>query len=147
RLLSLAVATAAEGCVDETIHAVLAEERALRATDPAVRAALETIAADEARHAELAWRTVAWAVREGGGDVLDAVERALELPAARARAALELRSEGSEVLADHGLPSPRDAVLAERAAIADVILPATAALRRSRPAPGASPRMALGVMG
>jgi hypothetical protein len=132
-LLSLAVATAAEGCVDETIQAVLAEERAARATDPAVRAALETIAADEARHAELAWRTVAWAVCEGGDDVLGAVERAIELNVARARAALKVRAGWSAVLSDHGLMSPRTAVLVATAAIADVIVPATSALRRSRP--------------
>ena len=66
---TLAVSTIHEGCVGETVAAVLASEQLARATDPAVRAALTQIAADEARHAELAWRTVAWAVKIGGPEV------------------------------------------------------------------------------
>jgi hypothetical protein len=80
-LASIAARTAHEGCIGETIAAVLAAERLARATDPAVRAVLEFIAADEARHAELAWRTVAWAIREGGAPVRDAVAAALEVHA------------------------------------------------------------------
>jgi hypothetical protein len=76
-LAALARSTALEGCVGETIAAVVAAERARCETDPAVRAALEGIAADEARHAELAWRTVAWAVRTGGEPVRAAAARAL----------------------------------------------------------------------
>jgi hypothetical protein len=134
-LLALAVATATEGCVDETIYATLAAERALRATDRVVRAALETIADDEARHAELAWKTLAWAVRAGGDEVRDAVERAIEVRIADVRAARRLappRSAGRDAREQHGLLSPRDAALAADAAIVDVLLPATAALLRSR---------------
>jgi hypothetical protein len=38
-----------------------------------VREVLTIIAADEARHAELAWRTIAWALRTGGAAVSVAV--------------------------------------------------------------------------
>ncbi len=75
-LAALAASTVKEGCIGETVAAVAAAEQLARATDPAVRAALEQIAADEARHAELAWRTVAWAVQTGGGEVRAAVARA-----------------------------------------------------------------------
>ncbi len=75
-LAALAVSTVREGCIGETVAAVLAAEQLARATDPAVRAALAEIAADEARHAELAWRTVAWAVETGGCEVRTAVSRA-----------------------------------------------------------------------
>ncbi len=51
-----------EGCIEETLAAAEAELAAHRATDPAVRAALASIAEDEARHAVLAWRFVDWAV-------------------------------------------------------------------------------------
>src|SRR6202042_477762 len=68
-LKSLAASTFAEGCVGETVAAVVASAQLAQATDPAVRAALAEIAADEARHAELAWRTVAWAVQTGGIEV------------------------------------------------------------------------------
>ncbi len=49
-----------EGCVDETVSAVLAREMCAAATAPRVVATLETIAADEARHAELAWAAARW---------------------------------------------------------------------------------------
>src|SRR5262249_55284357 len=76
-LVAIAVSTVEEGCIGETMAAVIAAEQLARATDPAVRAALARIAADEARHAELAWRTVAWAVRAGGSEVRAAVAEVL----------------------------------------------------------------------
>jgi hypothetical protein len=42
-----------------------AEEALARATDGAVRAALTRVAADEARHAALAWRFIQWVMGEG----------------------------------------------------------------------------------
>jgi hypothetical protein len=76
-LADLAASTFAEGCLGETVAALVAAEQLARATDPAVRAALAEIADDEARHAELSWRTVAWAIQTGGDEVRAAVERAL----------------------------------------------------------------------
>jgi hypothetical protein len=49
-----------EGCIGETLAAVEAEHAAAHARDPLLRQTLATIARDEARHAELAWRFVAW---------------------------------------------------------------------------------------
>ncbi len=71
------VAAVREGCVGETIAAILAEEAAAVAVDPECRDALEAIAADEARHAELAWRFVAWALDEDA-QLGGAIERAFE---------------------------------------------------------------------
>jgi hypothetical protein len=76
-LEAIAVSTIREGCVGETVAAVVAAEQLARATDPAVRAALEEIAADEARHAELAWRVLAWTIRAGGSDVRRVAARTL----------------------------------------------------------------------
>jgi hypothetical protein len=76
-LADLAARVAREGCVGETLAATAAAEQLARAEDPAVRAALATIAEDEAGHAELAWRTVAWAVRTGGERCREAVRAAL----------------------------------------------------------------------
>lgn len=56
--------TVHEGCVGETLAATLAQTAARSATAPIVRSALEIIAADEARHAELAWRFVRWALQQ-----------------------------------------------------------------------------------
>lgn len=64
RDLAEAVAlTVHEGCVGETLAASLAQSAARNATAPLVRSTLEIIAADEARHAELAWRFVRWALQ------------------------------------------------------------------------------------
>lgn len=53
-----------EGCIAETISA--AEAAAMRdaATDPTVAGVLSDIAEDEARHAELAWSFVGWALAQ-----------------------------------------------------------------------------------
>ncbi len=88
-LEAIAVSTVHEGCLGETVAAVIAAEQLARATDPRVRAALTEIAADEARHSELAWRIVAWAVDAGGPPVRAAVERALQGALAAACAAPE----------------------------------------------------------
>jgi hypothetical protein len=53
-----------EGCVGETIAALVAQAQLRGATEPEAVAALTRIAADEERHAGLAWRFVAWALTE-----------------------------------------------------------------------------------
>lgn len=52
-----------EACCGETVGALLAARQLEQATDPAVRHALARIADDEARHAELGWSFVTWAIR------------------------------------------------------------------------------------
>ena len=54
-----------DGCLSETVGALLAREAARLAPDPQIRETLQRIADDEARHAALAWRIVAWALRAG----------------------------------------------------------------------------------
>jgi len=54
--------TVREGCVGETRAALEASCAADTCEDPTVRSVLRTIAADEARHAELAWRVVRFIV-------------------------------------------------------------------------------------
>jgi hypothetical protein len=77
-LAIIAARTVEEGCVGETLAAILAAEQLEKASDTAVREALAMIAADEARHAELAWRVVAWAIEAGGDRVRAAVAAAFE---------------------------------------------------------------------
>jgi hypothetical protein len=76
-LTELAVSTFHEGCVGETLAAFVASEQLALARDPHVCVALSKIAADETRHAELAWHTVKWALLRGGAPVRAALERAL----------------------------------------------------------------------
>jgi hypothetical protein len=56
----IAVENAVEGCVRETWAAMVAHHQAARAADPEIRRAFATIAADEARHGELAFAIDAW---------------------------------------------------------------------------------------
>jgi hypothetical protein len=90
-LARLAVDTFVEGCVAETT-ATLAATRALASCrDPEVARFLDRLVRDETRHAALAWRTVAWAVGEGGARVADALGAAAAAiaPAPRAPGAAE----------------------------------------------------------
>ncbi len=137
-LAAIAASAVREGCVGETMAAVVASEQLARATDPAVRAALARIAADEARHAELAWRTVAWAVKVGGSEVRAAVEDAL-----RGALAVDDRSVAPAawpclaVMEAHGRLDAATVARVVVGAMADVVAPAARTLlaRDAAPAP------------
>lgn len=82
-LATIAARAVREGCIGETLAALALHDRVARTDDPVVRDVLASIADDEARHAELAWRAVTWAVRIGGAPVRRAVAAAFaELPEA-----------------------------------------------------------------
>lgn len=126
-LATLAASAVAEGCIGETLAAVLAAERLAGATDPAVRTALEKIAEDEARHATLAFRFVAWAIASGGEPVRRAVRTAFDSALARPLdAGLVAISDdsGRDALRAHGCVSETDIRASIRAVIAEVIAPA-----------------------
>ncbi len=78
-LRSIVATTFAEGCIGETVATLEASEALadLGDRDPAVAAVLTVIATDEARHAELAWRSVAWMVQTFGQAARDALEDAV----------------------------------------------------------------------
>lgn len=63
-LRSIALSTFREGCIGETIAALDAEIALQDCEAPAVRHVLQTIAHDEAKHTELAWRFTAWALEQ-----------------------------------------------------------------------------------
>jgi hypothetical protein len=77
-LSQIAELAAEEGCVGETLGAVLAREQLSIATDVHAQKVLRKIAADEVRHAELAWRFVRWAVVNGDRNVRASVHRGVE---------------------------------------------------------------------
>ena len=86
-LASIARLTFHEGCVGETCAALEAAEAFAAATDPEVRQTLELIARDERRHAELAWRLVAWALEaDATGEVRQMLRRELEALGSRTAA-------------------------------------------------------------
>lgn len=127
RLADIAARTVLEGCIGETLASLLAAEQASRAEDPAVRQVLAGIAEDEARHAELAWKTVAWAVSVGGEAVRCAVAEAFERARMQADD-IELPSIGDEFLEKHGRRAPAILREAARRGWAEVIHPAATAV-------------------
>ncbi|MCB9689809.1 MAG: ferritin-like domain-containing protein [Alphaproteobacteria bacterium] len=90
-----------EGCVGETVGAALALAQSRACEDPALAAILSRIADDEARHAELAWRTLRWLVAERGIDA----GWADELVQAEVLALKEALDDGSDGLGGWGLLS------------------------------------------
>jgi len=124
-VLDIAVSTVREGCVAETVAAAVAAEQLARATDPAVRAALAQIAADEARHAELAWKTVAWAVEAGGKEVRAAVARTLFEALAGSRRARETPHPTSPTSMErHGRLDTASVASIAASAMAEIVAPA-----------------------
>jgi hypothetical protein len=95
--LEIALENAVEGCVRETYGALLAHHQAQAARDPHVREAMQRIAEDETRHAELSWHVARWLEPR-----LSRADRR-RLVAARSAALAQLFTE-----LDPGLP-PRDA--------------------------------------
>jgi hypothetical protein len=127
-LADLAVETFVDGCAGEATAALVLREAADAAEDPAVRTILARMAEDEERHAELAWRTVAWALASGGEPVLRALSAAVAT----------LRCEpasgdvaGDDPLARHGALGPAAQRALRRRSIAEVVLPCAASLLAS----------------
>lgn len=134
-LADLAALTAEEGCVGETLGAALAGEQLAVAVDPEVRRVLARIVRDEARHAELAWRFIAWAVGEEQRGALGAAGVTAAVAAAAAHAiaatrAMEIRPAVSDVAAwhAHGRLTCAEAREASERAIVDVVGPCLEAL-------------------
>jgi rubrerythrin len=98
---------AIEGCVKETFGALLATWQAARAGDPRVQRTMRRIAADETRHAALAWEILDWGLPRLPAPERRRVGRAL----AAAVAALEKREPAPQdptVRSVAGHPSAED---------------------------------------
>ncbi len=129
-LADIAVRAAREGCIGETIAAVQAAEQLAVARDPAVKQALQLIADDEARHAELAYKTVAWAIQTGGRRVKDAVAHVLAEACAEFLMPCGESEDWSQDLLDHGRLSPSMIQSSAARVLRDVVRPALMALVR-----------------
>jgi len=130
-LAEVAALAAEEGCVGETLGALIAEAQAAAARDPEVVSRTARIARDETRHAELAWRFVSWAVASGGEGVLAAVEAAVTRALAMTLAmdVRPLRVDAASWAA-HGRLSCKEARDIATRGAHDVVLPALRAMRR-----------------
>jgi hypothetical protein len=120
-----------EACVGETLAAVEARLALDRARDVEVRRALARIADDEARHAELGWRFVQWAIATSSAEDAEELRAALRT-IVDAESALSHPPGGDtptdERLADHGMPSEATRQRARELAFSELILPWTNAV-------------------
>jgi hypothetical protein len=121
-----------EGCIGETSAALQASEALALATDGDVRRVLARIAEDESRHAELAWRFVAWALeRDMSGQVLQGLRtelRSLRAPIAQIERETTRGDDppvtaAAPELADHGLLTRAHQRQAHLSALRYVVLP------------------------
>lgn len=128
-LAELASAAAREGCVGETISALIAAEAHARAIDPEVRASLAIIAEDEARHAELSWAIVAWAHAHGDDRARAAIAASFDASLA-APPSTTAGADGADraAMEAHGRLSPSVMREVAAAAMRDVVRPAAASL-------------------
>jgi len=119
----LLTTTIEEGCIGETLAAMIAGEQASVALDARVKTAFDQIAADEARHAALAWRIVRW-VLDRDPSLRSSARSTFERLLARAPA---LGGENPGVDAEqyraHGRLSNRELARAHSEAITRVLRP------------------------
>jgi len=103
-LRAIARENAVEGCVRETFGALVAWHQALHAKDADVRTVMREVAADETRHAALAFGVDAWAKAKLGPRDVAAIRRSER----DARRTLDLRAPRG-IARSLGLPAARDA--------------------------------------
>ena len=132
-LAEVVVATIHEGCVGETLAAALATEQARVAEVPEVRDTLLKIAADEARHAELAWRFVAWALQRSDARVRRLADAAFREALGRSERPLDRPRLGIDRAALHawGQLAPEESDALTRQTFASVVAPAARQLLAS----------------
>jgi hypothetical protein len=133
-LWSVVQGTILEGCIGETVAAVEAAEAFAHCDDAEACALLERIAAEEAQHAELAWRFVAWALAQAPS----LAERVRALFARELEGGVMARCEPSaseRCLLRHGVLAEPLRRGSRQRVLAEVIAPCAARLAR---APGSA---------
>jgi len=104
-LVDVACENAVEGCVNETFAALMAVHQASSAAHEPLRKALQPIARDEVRHAQLAWEIHAWALSKLTASARRRVERAMADAAARLLSSSAIAEEDAATRRDLGLPA------------------------------------------
>ncbi|MFT3775751.1 MAG: ferritin-like domain-containing protein [Minicystis sp.] len=118
----------AEGCVGETLGVAEAMELAGLVRDPAIQGVHARIVADEQRHAELAWRTLAWLLAAADEEMVRFASACFE----EAIASMSRDpAPPAWVSPDHGLLSAGTIGAVRRRALAEVVAPCAAALLAS----------------
>ena len=125
-----------EACIGETLGVAEATALAERARDPALVGVHRRIAADELRHAELAWRTLAWLLDGADAATRSFAARCFEQAGSAAARDPEPRGVARP---ESGLLGARELGTIRRQALREVVAPCAAALmahlRVASPAP------------
>lgn len=132
-LASVARATLVEGCIGETLAAIIAQEQAHKAGDTTARQALLGVAEDETRHAELAFRCVAWALSQGGPELRAALRSTVEQTLARLPEPSSTAEVSTPALHYYGRLTADEQRKLYRHACDQILRPAFAALFASKP--------------
>lgn len=133
-LTSVARATLVEGCIGETLAAIIAQEQAHKAGDSTARKALLGVADDETRHAELAFRVVAWALAQGGPELRHALRGEVERRLARLPEPSSTAQVSPAALHHYGRLTADEQKALYRQACDQILRPAFAALFTGKPA-------------
>jgi hypothetical protein len=96
--------------------------------DRSVRKTLDTIVTDEARHAELAWRTVRWAIDHGGAPVMRAIASEIDRLTSRGPSSISEQPRLGGSVSEHGLIDDDSRGQALDRAYDEVVLPSARAL-------------------
>jgi hypothetical protein len=113
-LEAMLLENAVEGCVRETFGAAVGIWQAKHAGDPKVAKAMRRIAADELKHASLAWKIAAWSERKLSASALARIRDARRAAAAGLRSELE-QPPHTSIIAALGVPSAENALRLHRA--------------------------------
>jgi hypothetical protein len=130
-----------EACVGETLGVAEALAMADRVVDPFLRQTHARIAADEQRHAELAWRSLAWLLATGDAELTGFAARCFD----EASAAMARDPEPRPgALPGHGVLASTELGAIRRRALREVVAPCAAAVLSGAPR-GGSDSVALSV--
>ncbi len=103
-LEEMAHENAREGCVREMYGALVGTWQAEVAADARVRRAMRTVAADETRHAELAWQVHAWIMAQLDDEAAARVEATFRQAVGELTAEVEV-PPAPELVTELGVPS------------------------------------------
>ncbi|NUP13379.1 MAG: hypothetical protein HOW73_45655 [Polyangiaceae bacterium] len=116
-----------EGCAGEAAAALVLREEATSAPSVALCEILSRMAEDEERHAELAWRTVAWALSKDTARVLPILSKARE-EIVREVESGATGAPGHSTLHVAGVTSAQERAAVRRVALHQIVLPCLDAL-------------------
>ncbi len=118
---AFAVEALHDACIGETVAVLQASEALEQVTSEPLRAFLARVIEDEARHAEVAWATLAWALRTGGQPTREAL--AAELRRLRKRDDRIEASDDAVDLRPHGVLPGRTLALIRSGAVREIVVP------------------------